>query len=346
MSYVQQKLVEDIVMNERVVTRIKAEDIVAKIADMFQDQEFGFDVFVLMKDEKKTIKKFVFYEKSKKGDMSFKDKIQNSIVEIIKKNFVVEKTEYVPIENAADDQHKIYILPQDEEYAPLACLNIAEKVVATFEVSDYDDADAILFRFRRGMKSIWAYQSVNPVLIPNKKGENFLVKALSTESSDKFVEMSDKIFTITKKINLLVIDENIITRDLNLLQRHFGFEKYIRTQAEKVVNDIITIGIVDNEDKLSNYIQRTKKQYAKKMMRIKQYNVIRKKPAELISKISEVPRWRNVFEIENGKIKLNTFKDVENLIDLFDERYTRSLITDDEFDTDVKKLANNENANK
>ena len=30
---------------------------------------------------------------------------------------------------------------------------------------------------------------------------------------------------------------------------------------------------------------------------------------------------------------------MENLIDLFDERYTVSLVTGDEFDTDVKRLA-------
>lgn len=326
-------------MSKRVETRIKRERVLAEIVDMFQDQEFGFDVFVLMKDEEKTIKRFVFYEKNINEGMSFKDKIQNSIVETIKKDFEVEKEGYALIENIADNQHKIYILPQDEEYAPFECLNTAEEVADTFGVDDYDDADAILFRFRRGTKSLWAYQSINAILIPNKKGENFLAKAFSTESSDKFVEMNDKIFTITKRINLLIVDGNILTRDLNLMQRHFGFEVYIRNQAAKVVDEIITIGIVDNESKLTEYIQRPQKTYAKKMMRIKQYNVIRKTPEELINKIITVQRWQYVFKIEDGKIQLNTFKDVENLIDLFDERYTISLITNDEFDTDVKKLA-------
>ena len=193
------------------------------------------------------------------------------------------------------------------------------------------------------MKSIWAYQSVNAVLIPNKKGENFLAKACSTENGDKFVEMADKIFTITKRVNLLIVEGNILTRDLKLMQRHFGFEEYIRSQAAKVVEDITEIGIVSNESKLTKYIQRPQKAYAKKMLRIKQYNVIKQTPEELINRIQTVPRWQNVFKVEEGKILLNTFKDVENLIDLFDERYTKSLITDDEFDTDVKKLATDGN---
>lgn len=141
----------------------------------------------------------------------------------------------------------------------------------------------------------------------------------------------------------MVIDGNILTRDINLLQRHFGFEEYIRNQAAKVVEEITTIGIVSNENKLTEYIQRTRKTYAKKMMRIKQYNVIKKTPEELINKIKTVPRWKNVFKVENEKIVLDTYEDVENLIDLFDERYTVSPVTGDEFDTDVKKLASKEN---
>lgn len=76
------------------------------------------------------------------------------------------------------------------------------------------------------------------------------------------------------------------------------------------------------------------------MMRIKNYHVIEKSADELIEKLNNVERWKGVFDIQEGnKINLRTYKDVENLIDLFDERYTFSLITNDEFDTDVKELA-------
>lgn len=330
---------EDYVMNESIETREKEEIILDEISDMFQDQEFGFDVFVLMKDEEKTIKKIVFWDRSISGETSFKDKIQNSIAETLLRDFRVEKEEYSLIDNIADNQHKIYILPQDANYAPFECLDFEEDTVGAFSENDYDTADAILFRFRRGTKVIWAYQRVIATLIPNKKGENFLTKVFSTEGNDVFVEMDDKLFAITKKINLLVIGGDIVTKDINLMQSHFGFEEYIRNQASRVVEDITAIGIVSNECKLTEYIERKQKTYAKKMMRIKQYNVIKKTPEELISKIQTVLRWKDVFKIEDGKIVLNTYKDVENLIDLFDERYTISPITDDEFDTDVKKLA-------
>ena len=92
-------------MDESVKT--KEEIMLGEIVDMFKNQEFGFDVFVLMKDEEKTIKRFAFYEKSINGKLSFKDKIQNSIVETIKRDFEGENEEYALIECVADNQHRM-----------------------------------------------------------------------------------------------------------------------------------------------------------------------------------------------------------------------------------------------
>ena len=57
-----------------------------------------------------------------------------------------------------------------------------------------------------------------------------------------------------------------------------------------------------------------------------------------MNSIMTVPRWKGVFDIKDGEINLRNYKDVENLIDFFEERYTVSQVTNDEFDTDVKKL--------
>ena len=42
--------------------------------------------------------------------------------------------------------------------------------------------------------------------------------------------------------------------------------------------------------------------------------------------------WKDKFEE-------NTYQQVEDLIDLLDERYTRSDVTNQEYDTDVKRVA-------
>lgn len=313
--------------------------IVDEMETMLCDEEYGFEVYALIKGDEKTLKRFAFYENSKKGQENFKDKIQETIAEIIKRDYIVDISQYVSIDYVADDQHKIYVLPQNEQYAPFGYLNTMETNGKYFSTDDIDNVDAIIFRFKRGNKCIWAYQSVQPILIPNKKKENFLAKAVSTENMEKFEEFTDRIFTITKKVNLVVVGENILTRDIKLMQRHFGFEQYIRSEAQKVVDDITKTGLVENDVKLQEYINRPSKAYVKKMLRIKQYNVVKLRAQELVEKVQETERWQETFTIVDGKIQLNTYKDVEYLIDLFDERYTKSLITEDEFDTDVKRLA-------
>lgn len=318
----------------------RSEYFLKKISDVLGDQEFGFDVFVLMKSEE--IKRFLFYEDKTKKEISFKDKLQETIVETVKKDYLVEKEQYKFVDNIADDQHKIYILPQNEKYAPFKCLRDIDGEVNTFEVNDYDEADAIMFRFRKEDTIIWAYQKVNPVLIPNKKRNNFLLR-VQEQRKDIFIEMTDKIFTITRKVNILIINDYILTREIGLMERHYKFEGYIRMRAEEVVKKISEVGIIENIEKMREYIQRPQKKYANKMMRISRYNVLKEPPEELIEKLEQSPRWKGVFKIKGDKIKLDTYKDVENIIDLFDERYTKSLITNDEFDTDVKKIVEIQN---
>lgn len=88
-------------------------------------------------------------------------------------------------------------------------------------------------------------------------------------------------------------------------------------------------------DKMSAYISRSKPLYAKKMMRIKDSRALRKTAMELYHRVTTLPRWKGKFDIdeENKKIILNTYEQVESLIDLFDERYTRSDVTDEEYDS-------------
>ena len=50
--------------------------------------------------------------------------------------------------------------------------------------------------------------------------------------------------------------------------------------------------------------------------------------------------WKDKFEEnQEGLIVLNTYQQVEDLIDLLDERYTRSDVTNQEYDTDVQRVA-------
>ena len=76
------------------------------------------------------------------------------------------------------------------------------------------------------------------------------------------------------------------------------------------------------------------------MMRAMNSPVLSMTAEALFLKVSTVERWKGKFKDPvDGKIPIETFKEVESLIDLLDERYTVSEITGQEYDTDVKKKA-------
>ncbi len=96
-----------------------------------------------------------------------------------------------------------------------------------------------------------------------------------------------------------------------------------------------------NVDKKTEYCNRGngKPKYAKKMMRIADSKVLKMPVDKMMENIYHSQRWNGKIPEDDGVFVLNTFGHVELLIDLLDERYTRSDITDEEYNTDVKKVA-------
>ena len=56
----------------------------------------------------------------------------------------------------------------------------------------------------------------------------------------------------------------------------------------------------------------------------------------------DLTRYKNIIHIENGKIRTNTKKDVDNLMKLLNDDYVKSELTDMEYDSTSKTLLNSE----
>ena len=308
------------------------------ISSLFADEEYAFEAFILMKGDRK-LKKFVLYEGAPESrnntEINFKKKLQIAIAEVIKGKYGNESTEYDFVENIADNQNKFYIIPQTNEYKPFETLAFSSTVNESYRVADREAAEGIFFRYEREGIIIWAFQYFWPNAIPNRKGTGFHI----VPQDDVFVELTKPILAITQKVDLLVVDNQIITNNTDLLQLHYGFQQYVRSTAAHIVSEITTLDLVSNMDKMSEYISRSKLTYAKKMLRLKNSKVLTKSKDELYTKITALPRWRGKFEVNetDHTIRLKNYEQIENLIDLLDERYTRSDVTDEEYDTSAKK---------
>lgn len=202
-------------------------------------------------------------------------------------------------------------------------------------VAEREAAEGIFFRYEREGIVVWAFQYFWPNAIPNRKGKGFHI----IPQDDVFAELTKPILAVAQKVDLLVVDNQIITNNIGLLQAHYNFQQYVRTTATHIVSEIATLNLVSNMDKVTEYISRSKLTYAKKMLRLKNSKVLIKNKEELYIKITTLPRWRDKFEVNktDQTISLKNYGQVENLIDLLDERYTRSDVTDEEYDTSAKK---------
>lgn len=320
------------VLKERITTAIKS----------ILEADYGFDVYVSMKSGD-LFKRFVLEEGRPEDPNGFKNRIRNSVVETIRNRFLSEESQFASGDDLANEQNCFYVIKQDDAYQPFRYLCIPDEQITNFSLEDKNNADALLFKFilqRSGVvKILWGYQKIQPSAIPNKKRNHFQLKAKSQERPDVFEELTDQMFIITKNIDLLVIGDEIITDKIALMERHLRLETFVRASGRRAVEAITTLQLIKNEDKLLEYIQRPNKKYAKKMMQIHKFPVASMNKTDLMTQLYTVERWKNVFEIQDDQICLRRFSDVEQMIDLFTERYTRSDVTGQEYDTSVKNMA-------
>lgn len=318
--------------NLQALTGQKIKDLISTITA--SPQELGFEVYIITKSEPR-LKKMGFIEN--KSD-NLHQKLKDSILRILEEKYNASDAEYVPVDRIADEQRKFYIIPTSENYDPLSVLRTTP---GTFSKNDIGDAAGIAFSLRLDEEHLWVYQHLWSIMVPNKSKKNRMARLVSGTQGDVFEELKDPIITFADKIDLLVIGNNIIASDYKLLQSAFGFQDYIRMRADKTIEAVDGTGIVANVDKLRDYVLRGNgtPKYAKKMMRITDSKVLKMEPRKLWENIHQSSRWNGKIKEENGQFVLNTFTQVENLIDLLDERYTRSDITGEEYDTEVKQLA-------
>lgn len=311
--------------------------VTSEINSLFRNNQYGFDVFVLMK-KSNDLQRFQL-EDRKNG---IKIKIQNLIVKSIQDKFLSEGIIFDDVSNSSDNnKDTIYHIPKNDSYDPFSIHNLVEQELDNkkrFSIKELGDAKGFLFCFTRGKQRLWAYQHLFPMAIMDKKKQGFFVCPYG--EGDIFVEQDKPMISIGQKINLIILNNNdIITDDLDFLTRYFGFEDYIKLQAGKAIAFIAATNLVTDMSKVEEYLAKNKTTHTRKMMRIKDSKVFKCSKEDLYLKITTLSRWKGKFGLDpqNNKLVITTFVQVENLIDLFDERYTRSDVSNEEYDTRSKK---------
>ncbi|MBQ7079623.1 MAG: DUF4868 domain-containing protein [Fibrobacter sp.] len=308
------------------------------ISDIESSQDdYGFEVYAVVKSNRNLsqLQRIAFRETEQEN---VRLELKTDILQAIANE--CHDVSFSSIENLANNQRVFYVLEQNEDYNPFSFVSPTD---ITFKSSEIVNVTGIFFRIAKNGESIWAYQHVWPMTIPNKSKKNIIAKALRIDNTDTFEKIKDPLLSISRKFDLLVVQNHIIFKNISLMENVFNLEIFIRAKAQKVINSFESNAVVSNVEKIKEYVDRHNKKtiYSKRLMRIENSIVFGLTASELEQKVNSTARWRNAIHFVDGKIEISTYKDVELLIDLFDERYTKSIITGVEYDTDVKTLASN-----
>ena len=305
-------------------------------------QTCGFEVFAVTKDSPR-LKKLSLTEAGDDGGL--KSILKNMMLDIIRERYLAEDATYTPAENVADNQYKFYIVKQTEQYKPFEFLTADQE---DFKEDHLKDITDFVFVFRYGTQTVSCFQKGRSITVPNRKGAAIMTKVFCHDNSVILDQQKEPLITITKAIDALIIDGFIITDNIKMMERNFDFQIFISQKAREAAASVARSGFYSNTSKLDEYLSRgggRQKTYYKKMMRALDSPVLLMTAEALFLKVSTVERWKGKFkEPVDGKIPIDTFKEVESLIDLLDERYTVSEVTGQEYDTDVKKKAEETNS--
>ena len=324
-------------MGDEILTSENIKEILQKAVQ--NKNECGFAAYIVAKTEPRLRK--MILDEGKINSSNYKHMVRDAILNVLSEKYLNDEVEFVSGENIADNQRKYYMIPQSEKYRPFDYLKLQGPDIPEFKFDQIDDAAGIIFWFRIEENEFWVYQHLWSIMVPNKKKMNLLSRLQKYENHDYFIEQKEPLITIACKADVLIMQGCIITSNIGPMQKSFGFRDFIVATADKSVERVRDKALVANPEKLEEYINRGKtNKYAKKMMRIANSKVLDLSKEKLMERVHTLERWKDKFEEnQDGLIILNTFQQVEDLIDLLDERYTRSDVTNQEYDTEVKAVA-------
>lgn len=290
------------------------------------DNEFGLEAFsVLKNDNELSLAKFLLNDE-------LCGKVKGLLVGVLNSRYLGEETELDEIENIADNRKVFYEIPQSEEYKPFSFLSTYADVTAIYKEEIVDQLFGFAFRFSVNDTSFWIYQQISyPQLI--KRSTNLYAILYR---GNIYSPLKKDVLKIEGKADCLIIGNSIITSKIDLMQRFFQFEVYVRREAGKTIELISAMEIVDNLDKFIAVGAQKALTNAKKLVKAKHSPVLRMDKETLLHKLNTLPRYKDKFDITDGKIVISNQKQAVEFIKMLNDSILKSELTDAEYDSTVK----------
>ncbi|MCL2628411.1 MAG: DUF4868 domain-containing protein [Oscillospiraceae bacterium] len=265
---------------------------------------------------------------------SFRNEIENVIIDVIKSNYLSEDVIYETADNMDDNSNALYLIEVSEQYNPFEFLFSIDNTSESFTENDKANLIGFAFCFSIDTKIVWAYQHVYPTSISRRaKG---LFALLSSDSIFEHID-TNKLFNIESRVDALITKDIICPTKIEFLEMNYGLEKYIRDKAQDTITAIQDTGLINDITKFSDFISKDKLTNAKKLLKIKHSPILTMSIDTVVSRLSTIPRYDNI-SIEDGKITVTSQKDVANILKMLNDDFLRSELSQREYDSPAKKI--------
>ena len=257
---------------------------------------------VLKSDDAYTLKRLLAVE-------SLIEQIKDSVDKLLTEQIFSEEFDVDDSSKIEENRKIFYEIDQDENYKPFSFLN--NIVSEDYKETDQPLLKGFIIKINLNTDHFWIYQHKYPVTLINKKTSIYAL----LNGQNRYEPLTVDVVRFDNKMDLLIIDNCVFTKKINLLQSDFGFDKYIRIEADKELNRINNIGILSTTDTLKNMLSGSKLTTAKKLLNIKNSKAMSLSKEELYTSIKKHSYYKDKFQFNEGNhtLIINSQKDANLL---------------------------------
>lgn len=262
------------------------------------------------------------------------EQIKDSVDKLLTEQIFSEEFDIDDSSKIEENRKIFYEIDQDENYKPFSFLNGI--VSEDYKETDQPFLKGFIIKVNLNTDHFWIYQHKYPVTLINKKTSIYAL----LNGQNRYEPLIVDVVRFDNKMDLLIIGNSIFTKKINLLQSEFGFDKYIRTEANKEFNKIDKIGILSSSDSLKKMMTASKLTTAKKLLNIKSSKATSFSKDELYNRIRNHSYYKDKFKFDenNHTLIVKSQKDINLFLKMVNDDFLHSELTDADYETNSKHV--------
>lgn len=322
------------------------EELKANVENLFQTPAIGLSIFVVLKpvnNSAHTIKRInLENEYQNSVCQQFIDILNHQIIQNENVN-VIKISEYEEQKNTLyefDLQNKPLYVSEIINFDPFS----SEVQNFNFAQSEINQIYGFIITIGTSNSYLKIYQHKFPTNILSRKNKFFIIK-----DNEHFKLIDKDILSIDSRIDLLIINDKVYVQNFKMLERNFGFHEIIQSEAVNSINTkIAPLGMLESVVKLET-LANSKTNFARRMLRVVSKSPVISMNIQLSTIrmfLDNNPHYGKLNLTEDAsKIKITTHKEAEFFLDILEDNFLESKLTQLHYAANRKNLVNNEEHN-